>query len=322
MNAIEELIVHQDISIREVMSRIDRGAKGIVLLVDRDDCLVATITDGDVRRAILAGMSLDEKLDRLVAFKKQSGGNGPITVPADSPRQEQVEAMQRAGVKHVPLVDERGRVVALRMLDGLTESTLPVQAVIMAGGFGTRLRPLTDDVPKPMLTVGGRPLLEHTIESLEQAGIRRINVTTHYLPEKISDYFGNGRDFGVELTYVPEDRPLGTAGALGLVGATEEPLLVINGDILTRVDFRAMLTFHRDQGADLTVGTGLFGVEVPYGVIKAEGGRVASIQEKPKYDFLINAGIYLLEPSVRRYIPEGERYDMPDLITSLIDDGR
>jgi len=193
--------------------------------------------------------------------------------------------------------------------------------VIMAGGFGTRLRPLTDDTPKPMLPIGGKPLMERTIEGLQKSGISRINVTTHYLQEKITRYFGTGSRFGVELRYVSEDEPLGTAGALRLMEDVNEPLLVMNGDILTKVDFRSLLKFHQEQKAALTVAVRQYDVQVPYGVIEAEKGIVTGLQEKPRFNFLVNAGIYLLEPSARRCIPDGEPYDMTDLIAHLLERG-
>jgi NDP-sugar pyrophosphorylase family protein len=179
--------------------------------------------------------------------------------------------------------------------------------------------PLTEETPKPMLRVGERPLMELIIGQLRQAGIRQVNVTTHYLPEKIRDHFGNGESFGVNLTYVNEQTPLGTAGALGLMHAPTEPILVINGDILTQVDFRSMLHYHREHRADMTVGLRAYEFEVPYGVVECDQSRVTAITEKPNMRFFINAGIYLLEPSAYAYIPGGEKFQMTDLIQELLD---
>jgi NDP-sugar pyrophosphorylase family protein len=226
-------------------------------------------------------------------------------------------------VNHLPLVDEQGRVAGILLRSDLVSSNLPaVSAVIMAGGFGTRLRPLTEHIPKPMLPVGDRPLLERTIGRLRDAGIRRVHVSTHYLSEMITNYFGDGQAFGVDLRYVAEDRPLGTAGALKLMDQRHEPLLVINGDILTSVDFRDMLAHHRAHRADVTIGVRQYDLQVPYGVVERSGAYVSALREKPVMCFLVNAGIYLLEPSVYRYIPDGETFDMPDLIQRLLDDGR
>jgi NDP-sugar pyrophosphorylase family protein len=191
----------------------------------------------------------------------------------------------------------------------------------MAGGFGTRLRPLTDNMPKPMLPVGGRPLMERIVGQLKESGIDQIVVTTHYKAEAIVDHFGDGTDFGVTMTYVQEDEPLNTGGAIGLIPNVDEPLLVINGDILTQVDFRALHDFHRDCGADMTVGVRKYLLKVPYGVIENDGARVTQINEKPELSLFVNAGIYLLEPSVRRYVARGVSLSMTDLIQTVIDAG-
>jgi len=230
--------------------------------------------------------------------------------------------MNKYTVRQIPLLDNTGRVVKMALLSDLVkEVQLPLTAVVMAGGYGNRLRPLTKDLPKPMLPVGDRPLLELIIEQLRQSGIQRVNITTHYRAEDIIKHFGDGKSFGVEIKYVTEDRPLGTAGALGLMEAPNEPLLVVNGDVLTRVDFRAMLVYHRENHADLTVAVRRYDWQMPYGIIECEGPRVRQVREKPLFGFLVNAGIYLLEPSVRHYIPKG-RFDMTDLIKRILKDGR
>jgi NDP-sugar pyrophosphorylase family protein len=164
--------------------------------------------------------------------------------------------------------------------------------------------------------------MEVIIEQLRQSGIGRVNITTHYLPDKITEYFGNGENFGVELNYVSEDRPLGTAGSLGLIDWPQETLLVINGDILTKVNFRAMLNYHHEHGADITVGVRKYDLQVPYGVVECEDQRVSRLREKPSLSFFVNAGIYMLEPRVNQHIPNGEHYDMTDLIDRLIQKGR
>lgn len=323
MVELDRFLITPDSPIRELMVCIDRNAKGIALVVDKERQLVGTVTDGDVRRAILAEVSLDAPVGELLARKAGSPYAQPVTALVGTERDQLLSLMQERSVRHVPLLDDSGRVVDLVTLDEmLPEQALPMQAVIMAGGLGTRLRPLTEDLPKPMLPVGGRPLLELIITQLRQAGIRQVNVTTHYQPEKIIEHFGDGQSFGVEINYVAEDRPLGTAGALGLMEAPGEPLLVINGDILTRVDFRAMLAYHRRHHADLTVAVRQYDLQVPYGVLECKGPHVRQLREKPSLRFLVNAGIYLLEPVVYHYIPSEKRFDMTDLIQRLLKDGR
>ncbi len=308
-------------SIRQVMQRIDRGARGIALVADDAGRLLATVTDGDVRRAILDGLRLDEPVSALLGRRRVE--ERPITAPAGTAADELGRLMKRHKVRHLPLLDGDGRIVDLVMreqLDGRND--LPVRAVIMAGGFGRRLKPLTCNTPKPMLPVGERPLIELTVERLRDAGIHRLHISTHYLAERIKGHFGDGRDFGVSVSYLDERRPMGTAGALGLLERAAEPLLVINGDILTGVDYGQMLAYHREQGADLTVAVRQYGMEVPYGVVRCEGERVVDLQEKPTVDFLVNAGIYLLEPGVLELIPSDRRFDMPELIRAVAGDGR
>jgi dTDP-glucose pyrophosphorylase/CBS domain-containing protein len=323
MHELEPFLVGPDDAIRQVISCIDRNAKGIALVVDAERRLLGTITDGDIRRAILAGLNLDGPASVLLARKAASPYPTPISAPIATDPNALLGLMQARSVRQLPLLDDAGRVVKLVTLDELVPPPMPkMRALIMAGGAGMRLRPLTQDMPKPMLPVGDRPLMELTVERLRHAGIRRVNVATHYQPEKIVEHFGDGGAFGVEINYLAEDQPLGTAGALGLLDKSDEPLLVINGDILTRVDFRAMLAYHRKHAADLTVAVRQYSLEVPYGTIECDGVYVRGVVEKPVIQFLVNAGIYLLEPSALNYVPAGQRTDMTDLIQRLLDDNR
>ena len=199
---------------------------------------------------------------------------------------------------------------------------LKLSAVIMAGGYGKRLLPLTEQVPKPMLPVGDKPLLELTIQQLRRSGIRDISLTTHYLPDAIVNHFGDGTAFGVRLSYLKEDHPLGTAGGLKLLKQADKPFLVINGDILTGLPFREMLNFHRSHGALLTVGVRKYDLKVPFGVVDCEDVFITRLQEKPAFNLFVNAGIYLLEPSARDYLPDGQQFDMTDLIQTLLEKGK
>lgn len=314
---LQRVVFSPQDSISDAVSALDRAGIGVLLLCEGDRQLVGVLTDGDIRRAILHEISFEEPCISIAS-------RDPVVAPPDISKSEALYRMDHSKdflVDHLPLVNDEGHVVDLllrRDLVGRDDSNLA--AVIMAGGYGTRLRPLTEDTPKPMLPVGERPLMELIVEQLRRSGIRRVNVTTHYLADKIKEHFDDGRDFGVEIDYVDEDRPLGTAGALGLMEAPDQPLLVMNGDILTRVDFQAMLSYHREHKADLTVGVRQYDLEVPYGVVECEGSQVRQLREKPRYSFLVNAGIYLLEPSVHRYIPNGQRFDMTDLIEKLLED--
>jgi len=320
---VERLFVTSTDTIRQVIACIDRNAKGIALVVDTERHLLGTITDGDIRRAILAGIDPETLVSVLLSCKVGTPYPKPVTACVGTGRKELFALMRKYVLRHIPILDDDGKIMDLVVMDDLLPAhDLPLQAVIMAGGSGTRLGPLTKDLPKPMLPVGGKPLMERVIEQLRQAGIRRVNVTTHYKPEKIIEHFGNGKAFGVELRYVNEDRPLGTGGALGLMRTPTEPLLVINGDILTQVDFRDMLAYHQEHQADMTVAVRQYSIKVPFGMVECEGTRIRGLNEKPHMRFLVNAGIYLLEPSVYQFIPKGEHFNMTDLIQWLLDAGR
>lgn len=320
MVELSNLIVTPETSIRDVIVCIDRNAKGIAIVVNGERYLMDTLTDGDIRRAVLAGIDLDQPVSRLLKQLNEKGH--PIAASADTPKSTLIRMMNEHSIRQIPLLDKEQKVVGLASLSDLVkEYELPLTAVIMAGGFGTRLRPLTEEMPKPMLPIGDRPLMEHIITQLRDSGIHRLNITTHYKPEKITEYFGDGHAFGVEIDYVPEDKPLGTAGALGLMPAPKETMLVMNGDILTQVNFRAMLEFHREHHADLTVAVRKYEVQVPYGVVECEGSFVQRMKEKPQINFLVNAGIYLLEPILHRYVTSGLHIDMTDLIQHALEDG-
>jgi dTDP-glucose pyrophosphorylase len=314
---LRHLLISESQTIGEAIQSIDRNAKGIVLIVDSENRLLGTVTDGNIRRAILGGVSLQSCVKDLVGADWEYPD--PIAAEIGLPSHEMLSLMREKGVRQLPLLDKERRVSDLVTLEDLVpETRTDLTAVVMAGGEGMRLRPLTEDLPKPMLPVGGRPVMEHIIDGLRDAGIRQVNVTTHYKPQAIVNHFGDGSDFGVQIGYVSEDEPLGTAGALGLMDVPDAPVLVINGDILTKTDFRAMLTFHEENQADLTIGVREFDFRVPFGVVETEGVRVSAVKEKPSLTFFANAGLYLLDPKVYEFIPDGKPMDMTDLIDVLL----
>lgn len=321
---VEPYCVAPDTAVREVIAQIQRNSDGLALVVDDRRRLLATVTDGDIRRAILAGVDLHGPVGRLPEGRPAQGYGRPVTAEQGTGAIHLLQLMGEHAIRHVPLLDESERVVAVASLRHLVQARdLPLRAVIMAGGFGTRLRPLTDSLPKPMLPVGGRPLLQRTVEQLCNTGIRNIHITTHYKADKITTHFGDGGVYDVKVEYSYEDQPLGTAGALKRMEASEqEPLLVINGDVLTKVDYRAMLDYHREHRAQITMGVRHYAIKVPYGVIECQGAMVRELREKPEVGFFVNAGVYLVEPEVCRDVPEGERFDMTDLIDLLIAQGR
>jgi dTDP-glucose pyrophosphorylase/CBS domain-containing protein len=321
---ISTLFVTAATSVGEVMACIDRSGRiSIALVVDGDSRLINTLSDGDLRRGLLAGVRLTDPASSLLEIKTRTPHPAPVTAPLATSERDLLQMMQTLSVRQVPLVDESGvprDIVTLS--DLLPQVTTGLRAVIMAGGFGTRLMPLTEHTPKPMLLVDGRPVMEHIIARLRESGIRHVNVTTHHHPEKITEHFGDGAAFGMEIDYVREDVPLGTGGALSLMQRPEDPLLVVNGDVLTDVDFRALHAFHQDNGAQMTVGVRRYEVKVPFGVMDCDGIYVRALREKPDLSFFVNAGVYLLEPEVHDYIPRNEHMNMTDLVLKLIDSGK
>lgn len=312
---LDSVIISPAATISEAVAQLDKAGTGSLLLCATGRTLSGLLTDGDIRRAILRGIQFDNPCETIST-------RNPVTANASVTAQEALHLMNERDIDHLPLLDAAGAVVGFLLRRELvSEKQLDLSAVIMAGGFGKRLLPLTEKVPKPMLPVGNRPLLERTIAQLRKAGINRVSLTTHYLTESIVQHFGNGRAFGVELDYITEEHPLGTAGGLKLIKNLRGPLLVINGDILTGLPFQEMLNYHLKLGAVMTLGVRKYEVTVPFGVVECEGSKVRRIREKPSLNWLINAGVYLVEPVVQKYIPSGRRFDMTDLLERLIQDG-
>lgn len=322
---VSRFLATAGMTIREVITLIDRAHEGLALVVDEQGRLLGTITDGDIRRALLTGLDLDQPCADLLQDQGLRPYAEPIAATQGTSSVALLHLMGKHSIRHIPILDKKRRVVGLALLSRLvSHQQLPLRAVIMAGGLGVRLLPLTEDTPKPMLTVGNRPLLERTVEQLGQAGIRRVEITTHYLADKIRSHIGDGSTLGTTVAYCHEGEALGTAGALRRLAShqSREPLLVINGDVLTNVNFRALFDYHCEHEAQITVGVRRYAMKVPYGVVEGRGLEVEAIREKPEISFFVNAGIYLLEPDVCREIPEGERFDMTDLIAHLIALGR
>jgi dTDP-glucose pyrophosphorylase/CBS domain-containing protein len=313
---LASVVISPTTSISDAVALLDKAGTGALVVCTSGRTLCGLLTDGDIRRAILQGKSLDDASITIASRK-------PVVAPRSIPTWEALRLMNEHDIHHLPVVDDENHVVAfLLRKDLVPDLTLDLSAVIMAGGYGKRLLPLTESVPKPMLPVGDRPLLELTIEQLRRSGIRAVSLTTHYLPETITNHFGDGEHFGVRLNYLKEDHPMGTAGGLKQMKRPEGSFLVINGDILTGVPFKEMLVYHRKHGAVLTVGVRKYEMQVPFGVVECEDVRITKLQEKPSLSFFINAGTYLLEPSALDYIPEGQPFDMTDLMQRLIEAGR
>jgi dTDP-glucose pyrophosphorylase/CBS domain-containing protein len=313
---LESVIVDPELPIAAAIDHLDRAGTGALLLCTDGGRLAGLLTDGDLRRAILQEVPLTDPC-RTIAI------DHPVTAADTVSTADALDLMVEHDINHLPLLDANGAVSDFLLRRDIAMDSRPeLSAVIMAGGFGKRLMPLTESVPKPMLPVGDRPVLERTIRQLRRSGIRDVSMTTHYLGDRIADHFGDGEEFGVHINYTNEDQPLGTAGGLKLLERPPGPFVVINGDILSGVSFDKMLEYHHEHRAELTVGVRRYVIDVPFGVVECEESRVTELREKPSLTFFINAGIYLLEAGAWDSIPDGVHFDMTDLIQVLLDEGR
>lgn len=314
MQQWESILITPETSLEEAIATLDRVALRIVLVVDTDRRLLGTLTDGDVRRSLLKRQPLDIEVREVMC-------SSPQTVGRDWTKQRILAVMDKLQLLQLPVVDAQHRVVGLETLQGLTQKAHRDNPVfLMAGGFGSRLRPLTHNCPKPLLKVGDKPILELIIESFINAGFHRFFISTHYMPEMIREYFGDGSRWGISIRYVHEDTPLGTGGALGLLPHDEIdlPLFMMNGDLLTTLNFRNVLEFHEEHSAVATMCVREYEHRVPYGVIQTDGHRISSMVEKPVHRCFINAGIYLLSPDLVKSVKPGTHIDMPTLLEQEI----
>lgn len=293
------------------------GASGdrLAVLVDGDGRVTATVTDGDIRRAVLAGQPLDAPLSRIVS-------GSPLLLRSDDGADAVRDMFVRSGRAAIPVVDADRRLVDVRRLaDVAPELAVAPVGVLMVGGRGERLRPLTDKMPKPLLKIGGAAIVERLIASMCAAGVEDVYLTVNYMAEQFEERLGDGADLGVRLHYVREDQPLDTAGALSLLPSQDRPLLVSNGDLVTTIDFGAMLDFHRFHRSEITVAGVEYAATVPYGVLRTAEHHLLHIDEKPTTRQLVSGGIYVLTSDVLRYVPEGRAFKMPDLIDCALRDG-
>ncbi len=296
-------------TLQEAVARIDRNRCGAVCVIDSEGGLQGMLTDGDIRRQVLRGADLRETLAGDVMQRR------PVTATADFSRSQLKHLMTARSIAQIPVVDARNRLLWMALAAELLDAPRRGRpALIMAGGQGMRLRPLTLSSPKPMLPVAGRPILEHVVERLVECGFDQILVATGYQGQRIEDHLQDGRQFGATLRYLREESPLGTAGALALLPEdVDGDLLVMNGDILTTVDFAALAESHAASGADMTVSVREMVEQVEYGVVRVDGEWIQGIDEKPRRSLLVNAGIYVVGPRMRQLAPGGP-FDMTDLI--------
>lgn len=317
MQPWHKMLVVPSTPILEAIRLIDQSSRGIaliVLVVDETGRLEGTVTDGDVRRAIIAGLSLDTPVERIM-------NPNPVAVPVGASREQVLSLMTSRSIRHIPRVDGERQVIGIEVLEELLQqSRRDNLIVIMAGGYGIRLRPLTNDTPKPLLKVGNKPILETILDSFIEHGFHRFSLSVNYKAEMLEDYFGDGGRWGVEIRYLREERTLGTAGSLSLLPETpDRPLIVMNADLLTKINFAHLLDFHAEQGGDATMCVREHDFSIPFGVVRLAENRFMGIDEKPVYRVWVNTGIYVLEPQTLALIPKGERFDMPELFQRLIE---
>ncbi len=312
-------VVAASASLHDVLKAIDDGTWGIACLVDADGVLLGVLTDGDVRRALIAGHPLsDPAIDHA--------SRQPQTVATGTPRAHVIDLMSALTLDAIPEVDDQNRVVHVHSLSQVVgPKTLPNSAVIMAGGKGTRLGKLTSETPKPLMTVAGRSILEWIILGLVGDGIRHIYVSVNHLADQIVDHLGDGSRLGVTVEYLHEDPdvPLGTGGSLALIESRpSEPLLVINGDLLVEFDARELLRFHAEREARITMGVRSYMHTVPFGVVETDGDRVQDIVEKPDLQVTVNAAVYCIDPDLIDLVPRGTMSHVPDLVQQCLDTGQ
>ena len=294
-----------------------RAGFGVLLICDEHEKLLGAITDGDFRRALLDSMSMSDSCLKIAT-------KDLLMASFDVSDEEALFLMDKgceSTLNYLPLMEDGKLVGLLLRKDIVPEQPLDICAVVMAGGEGKRLRPLTDNVPKPLLPVGGIPLLERIVCQLRAAGIKKLYFGVHYLAEQIEEFFGDGEKFGLEINYLREKTPLGTGGALRLLEGSESHVLLMNGDVLTKINLRAMFRFHKQHDASITVGICQYKMPVSYGVVRCDGVHVREIREKPELTFFINAGIYFISPPALALLPERERFDMPDFIRHQVHAG-
>lgn len=315
MKQLKEILISPDVTLYQAVEAIGAGALQILLVVDESGRLLGSVTDGDIRRSILKNRSMDDPVSQAMNSK-------PVVASVGTPREVVLSLMQAKSIHCVPIVDALGCVVGLETETRLLwEGVENTWVVLMAGGLGMRLRPLTEETPKPMLPINGKPILEGILERFLEQGFRKFFISVNYKAEMIQGYFGDGEKWGAEISYLHEDKRLGTAGALSLLPKNNVPenLIVMNGDLLTTVDFRQFLDFHKKGKSLASMCVRDYSMQVPYGVVEVEGHNFAGITEKPAHRYYINAGIYLFRSGVLKEVPEGEFLDITTLFEQLKD---
>ena len=317
MKALSEILLKSTDSIQVAIEVLHAGGCRIALVIDGSGKLLGTVTDGDIRRALIKHVNMDFYVEKIMN-----------TTPTTALRSENSEAiiskMMNRNLLHVPIIDEQGVLVGLETLQHLIEKpSYDNLVLLMAGGFGARLHPLTENIPKTLLKVGNKPVLETIVLQFIDSGFNNFYISTHYKSEMIRDYFGNGNTNGITINYLSEKVPLGTAGSLGLLpkNIPDLPIIVMNGDLLTKVDFKNLLDFHNTNGGLATMCVREYDFQVPYGVVNVDDSKVTNITEKPVHKFFVNAGIYVLDKKLINKVDGNSYLDMTDLLENELEAG-
>lgn len=311
MNWKKALISPHD-TIKNALEAIGNSSIQLAIIVDNQERLLGIVTDGDIRRAFLDGKVLDEKIGSVM-------NTNPKTINNGVKKNDAIQMMREFRLFQIPVLDDNRKIVDVLLLDELIRPSKKTNAVvIMAGGLGQRLRPMTENCPKPMLQVGGKPILETIITQFKKFGFHKFYISVNYLSEVITDYFGDGINFDCDITYIFEKEKMGTAGALGLIEEKfEDPFFVMNGDLLTKVNYDQFLEFHFEKNAVATMGVRDYDFQIPYGVVNVKGHQFVGVDEKPIERYFVNAGIYLLDPSVLSVIEPEKPLGMTELFELL-----
>ena len=314
MRNYKNILLKPTSTLKEALKVIDSGAMQIALVLDDKEHLLGTLTDGDIRRGFLNDLSLEDSIESIV-FKT------PTVCSVEDTKEKILEVAIAKKLHQIPIVDKDGKLVGIEEVDELLkQETKSNRVVLMVGGLGTRLRPLTEHTPKPMLKVGNKPILETIILNFKKYGFTNIVLCVSYKSEIIEEYFKDGSEFGVNIEYIHENKRMGTAGALSLMREKlTESFFVMNGDLLTNINFENMMQYHLSNDAVATMGVREYDFQVPYGVVNVDGVDILSIQEKPVHNFFVSGGVYSLSPDVLKYVPEDKFYDMPTLFEKLIE---
>lgn len=314
---LEQLLITSNATILETLKIIDEAALEIALVVDNQKRLIGTVTDGDIRRGLIKGAKLNDPISELM-------NPNPITADLNTTDDELLFLMINRSIKHLPILDKKGQVLRLVLLkDLISGKKRPNFAVIMAGGLGSRLGDLTKDTPKPLLPVGGKPVISIIVEQLRKHGIKDIYISVNYKASKIKEWFANNPVSDVKISYLEEKEFLGTAGALSLLPETPSvPFIVINGDIISPINFGSLLDFHLKNHNSMTLCTREYRFQVPYGVLQLKGSQLVGIEEKPSQNIFINAGVYVISPEMLTFVPKQTRFDMPELISIALKESK